>query len=590
MLRKSTTQTSFYDPWFGLTDAKRERLDRSWAPLFRERILPLIDEDTFAHFYCADNGRPNASIRLLVGMLLLKEWHDLTDIEALGALEYDMRWHVALGVDPSSVSLCQKTVHNFRVHLYADATASLFFAQLTDHLSVELGIQTGKQRLDTTHILSNFARHSRLGLFCETQRVLLRALHREAESVLAVLPVSLRRRYLDDEGSNSSYDDARSSDTRRRLSVSARDAYRLREALGGVTLPSDSAEAYKNLERLVDEHCEIVASPQASAEGDADADLPPVPVIAKDAKKLTGDVLQTPHDPDVTYSGHKGQGYEALITETCDPANVVQLITHVSLERACESDADRVLPVVEALAARDIAPETLLADTAFGSVENVVTCARHGVELISPQPGNAGTEAATPTLCVQDDEFTVQLVTTQSPSTCPNGMQAFKTLLHNDPEEGPVALLEMKATSCADCPRRCWCPSITMDNSDKLIMIALKYNLPAHRRITEQTDEFKDAYRPRGGIEGTNSEMKRGQGIGKLRVRGEKRVRLVLYFKALACNIKRAVNYWVSLRTKGSLTYAKAKNHQNVTLNWLVSALDTSKRLRLLVVTYLFGA
>ena len=65
MFRRNTTQTSFFDPWFGLTDAKRARLDRTWAPIFRERILPLIDEAAFAYFYCADNGRLNAPIRLM---------------------------------------------------------------------------------------------------------------------------------------------------------------------------------------------------------------------------------------------------------------------------------------------------------------------------------------------------------------------------------------------------------------------------------------------------------------------------------------------------------------------------------------------
>ena len=45
----------------------------------------------------------------------------------------------------------------------------------------------------------------------------------------------------------------------------------------------------------------------------------------------------------------------------------------------------------------------------------------------------------------------------------------------------------------------------------------------------------------RAGIEGTNSELKRAHGLGRLRVRGGLRVRLAVYLKALACNIKRMV-------------------------------------------------
>ena len=69
--------------------------------------------------------------------------------------------------------------------------------------------------------------------------------------------------------------------------------------------------------------------------------------------------------------------------------------------------------------------------------------ARHGVELIAPQPGGAGTTDSTPTLCVRDDEFTVQLVPSQPPSTCPCGVTALETVLCDDPDEGPVALLRM---------------------------------------------------------------------------------------------------------------------------------------------------
>ena len=48
-------------------------------------------------------------------------------------------------------------------------------------------------------------------------------------------------------------------------------------------------------------------------------------------------------------------------------------------------------------------------------------------------------------------------------------------------------------------------------------------------------------YGLRAGIEGTNSEMKRRHGLGRLRVRGGERVRLAIYLKALACNVKRMV-------------------------------------------------
>jgi hypothetical protein len=60
------------------------------------------------------------------------------------------------------------------------------------------------------------------------------------------------------------------------------------------------------------------------------------------------------------------------------------------------------------------------------------------------------------------------------------------------------------------------------------------------QRLTEQQrPEWKDRYRIRGGIEATNSELKRAHGLGRLRVRRGPRVRLAVAAKLTACNIKR---------------------------------------------------
>ena len=68
----------------------------------------------------------------------------------------------------------------------------------------------------------------------------------------------------------------------------------------------------------------------------------------------------------------------------------------------------------------------------------------------------------------------------------------------------------------------------------------VKVNIERRRR-TEATEEWRKRYALRAGIEGTNSELKRRHGLGHLRVRGGDRVRLAVYLKALACNVKRMI-------------------------------------------------
>ncbi len=78
-------------------------------------------------------------------------------------------------------------------------------------------------------------------------------------------------------------------------------------------------------------------------------------IEVKAPKQIPSDSLQNPSDPDATYSGHKGQGYQVQIMETYsahedgakDPGQL-NLITYVEVEPACNSDAQALLPAIEA--------------------------------------------------------------------------------------------------------------------------------------------------------------------------------------------------------------------------------------------------
>ena len=59
MFRIRDPQESLWQSQFLVTPKKAKRLERSWAEVFRNEALPLIDEERFAPMYCVDNGRPN---------------------------------------------------------------------------------------------------------------------------------------------------------------------------------------------------------------------------------------------------------------------------------------------------------------------------------------------------------------------------------------------------------------------------------------------------------------------------------------------------------------------------------------------------
>jgi hypothetical protein len=65
------------------------------------------------------------------------------------------------------------------------------------------------------------------------------------------------------------------------------------------------------------------------------------------------------------------------------------LIPHVKVEAAHESDANALLPAIEAAAKRELAPSELLADSLYGSDDNVEKAGELGVEVVSPAMGTA---------------------------------------------------------------------------------------------------------------------------------------------------------------------------------------------------------
>ncbi len=268
MFRKRDGQTSLLATSHFLPEDKRRRLERDWPGRFRTSALPLIDEEAFRELYHQWNGRPNKPVETIIGVLLLKEMNDLTDAEAVGALDYDLRWHVALDLEPEEAHCCQKTLHNFRAKLMESDKAKLLFEDMTGKIIEALGVRTERQRLDSTHITSNIARLTRLGLFCETARVFLRELRKESKRKFESIPEGLRRRYLKDDGKDTRYHDAKSSEAKRRIGVSARDVWRLADRFKG----DEAVEAlgsYGLLKRLLAEQCEVVKEPPSPRPGDA---------------------------------------------------------------------------------------------------------------------------------------------------------------------------------------------------------------------------------------------------------------------------------------------------------------------------------
>ena len=262
-----------------------------------------------------------------------------------------------------------------------------------------------------------------------------------------------------------------------------------------------SMSSYKLLVRLFGEQC-VVEKADAATQ-----------VVIKPNKDVPSDSLQNPSDPDAGYCGHKGKGFQVQVMETYSPdKSQPNLITHVEVEAAHESDANALLPAVEGARNRNLAPTELLADSLYGSDDNVEKAKEQGIEVVAPAMG--GREQA---VTLADFQFSE----TDEVTACPAGRLPQRTKIGK--QGGRIVHFEK--TVCDNCPKQSDCPVKRKKQRCTISYDAKSLRL-ARRRKQEKTPEFKERYRYRAGVEATMSDLDRITGIKHLRVRGKPQVRL----------------------------------------------------------------
>ena len=175
-----------------------------------------------------------------------------------------------------------------------------------------------------------------------------------------------------------------------------------------------------------------------------------MPVALKDPKQVSADSLQSPHDPDVTYTGHKGKGYEVQVAETCHEENATQLITHVEVTPSSGSDTDVSVPVVDGLAERKVRPEAL---RRHGVWVNAFEASRRGTELVTGSaPGNSHEGEGDGPSPPRTFRSTSQ---GSRPRCAPPATRPSRSKLKDAPERVEV---HFAGTTCEPCPLRSRCP------------------------------------------------------------------------------------------------------------------------------------
>lgn len=294
---KDHKQKDLFDPWAFLGPKRRELLDQSWAGLFQKELLCELPVGKVIPFFTHGFGRPTKELYTALGALVLQQAHDLTDEETVNQVAFNTQWHYALNITEESDSakyLCPKTVWNMRSIVVDNGLDALLFDHITDKLATVFKVDTDNQRVDSVHIKSNMRRLGRIGIVTSSISKFLVNLKRGHQEHFDTLDKDIMDRYLS-EKSLKCFSMVKPSESAKTLASVSADLFHLVEQFKDH--PDIKAmHSYKLLERVLKEQCTV------SDDGKR--------VEVKRPHEIPSDSLQNPSDPDATYSGHKGQGYQ----------------------------------------------------------------------------------------------------------------------------------------------------------------------------------------------------------------------------------------------------------------------------------------
>jgi hypothetical protein len=101
MFQKSIAQEDMFKSTSRVMEGRTRKLyedESGWHNQFRLHVTNKINEELFKPLFSAGNGAPNAPIRVLVGMMILKEGRGISDEQLFERARFNMLTRSALGL------------------------------------------------------------------------------------------------------------------------------------------------------------------------------------------------------------------------------------------------------------------------------------------------------------------------------------------------------------------------------------------------------------------------------------------------------------------------------------------------------------
>jgi transposase len=498
----------------------------------RDELETVYADSLFASLF-PKHGQPAESPGRLALVTVLQFAEGLSDRQGAEAVRSRIDWKYLLGLELEDPGFDYSVLSEFRDRMIAGGQEQQLLDELLERFR-ERGLLKGrgKQRTDSTHIQAAVRNLNRLELVGETMRYAL-------NSLAGVAPEWLKDRVPQEwyERYGPRFMQSRLPKTEReRADLAVKIGQDGRQLLAWVDGP-DTSEELKQ-----DPTVEIlrqVWAQQYDIQEDAILWRKPDNMLS------TQYMIHSPYDPEARYSQKRQTewvGYKAHISETCDD-NLPHLITHVETTPATTQDEQVMGTIHAALEAKDLLPKEHLLDRGYVDTQVLLDSQqKHGIEVIGPIRVDTTWQAQSGK---GFDVYSFAIDWEHQVVTCPNGQMSRVWADSQDKAGHPRIYVRFAKESCQACPVRTDCTRSAEGPRTLSFKPRAHYELLHWARHREHTQEFKERYAKRAGIEGTISQGTRSFCLRRSRYIGQAKTHLQHVLIAVAINLARFVD-WIN--------------------------------------------
>ena len=515
----------------------------SLAMRLRDECGEVFTDEPFMEAFGV-RGAPALAPGMLALVTVLQFVENLSDRQAAATAARAIDWKYAIGLELEDPGFDFTVLSKFRTRLVEHSMERLVFDRLLEHCRKKgLVAAGGRQRSDSTHVISAVRDLNSLEVVGESVRAALNALAVAAPAWLAAnMPLDeMELRYAERV---DSWRMPSSQVKRDRLAeVQAQDALRL---LRAVRTPG--APAWLRQMRPVEVLRQVFVQRYYLRTDTRGREVIRKRDAGQDGVPPGRTKIASPYDTDARWSA-KGEdlfwcGYKVHLTETCDDtgdgAARPNLVTDVATTHSTVPDVNATAGIQKRLAEREVKPAEHFLDSGYPSAGLVAAAARDGIEMVTPLLADHSPQAKA---AQGFDKACFRVAWNTRQARCPEGRTStgwFPVQQHGN----DAIVVQFSLSDCRACPSRTTCTTAARGTRTLTLRPQELHEAVTAARTVQKTETWQARYAPRAGVEGTINQALDATGIRRARYRGLQKATLQHAFSAAAVNAIRLTAHW----------------------------------------------